>query len=197
MHATIDPRGDTARTDGSLVASFRDGSPQAADALYRRYADRIRALARGNISRGLNRRLDVDDIVQSVFRRFFDAARDGRYQLPSGEELWGLLLVITLNRVRSEEEYQRAGKRDFRVTVSWDTAPADAPGRADDGAGLALALDEAVDRLPAHCREVVRLRLDGYEVAEIAHLTGRSKRTVERCLQDVRSRLRELLNLDE
>lgn len=182
MHATIDQ-------------PHAAGGPRlAADDLYRQYAGRVRALARGNISRGLCRRLDVDDIVQSVFRRFFDAARDGRYQLPSGEELWNLLLVITLNRVRSEEVYQRAGKRDFRLTVSWD---ADPPGRAsDDPADFQVAADEIIDRLPETAREVVRLRLAGFEVAEIADRTGRSKRTVERCLQDVRSRLRTLLDRD-
>jgi len=36
-------------------------------------------------------------------------------------------------------------------------------------------------------------RVQGHEVAEIAKQTGRSKRTVERILQDVRARLRQLL----
>src|SRR5688500_6266680 len=107
---------DQPPSDGSLLRRFRTGNTRAAEQLYRRYSDRLRALVRTNLSHGLSRRLDADDIVQSVFRRFFEAARQGRYMLPSGEELWDLLLVITLNRLRSEEQFHRAGKRDIRLT---------------------------------------------------------------------------------
>src|SRR5262249_11311177 len=113
------PIADGKITDGSLLQALRDGRPEAANELYRRYADRIRALARAKLSRGVACRLDPDDIVQSVFRRFFHAASSGRYQLPSSEELWDLLLVITLNRLRSAEQHHRAGKRDLRQTVGW------------------------------------------------------------------------------
>ena len=40
---------------------------------------------------------------------------------------------------------------------------------------------------------MVELRIQGHEVAEIARQTGRSKRSVERALQEVRSKLRTLL----
>jgi RNA polymerase sigma-70 factor, ECF subfamily len=40
---------------------------------------------------------------------------------------------------------------------------------------------------------VIRLRMEGYEVAEISKMTGRSKRSVERNLQDGRKRLDALL----
>ncbi len=61
---------------------------------------------------------------------------------------------------------------------------------------LTLAVEEALGRLPDAYREAVALRMDGYEVAEIAAKTGRSKRTVERTLQEARTRLRSLLNLE-
>src|SRR5215471_16211688 len=94
-------------SDGSLLRRFRTGNPGAAEQLYQRYSDRVRTLVRTNVSRALSRRLDADDIVQSVFRRFFEAARQGRYLLPAGEELWNLLMVIILNRLRSEEQFHR------------------------------------------------------------------------------------------
>ena len=37
--------------------------------------------------------------------------RQGDYDVPAGEELWGLFLVIALNRLRAEEKFQRADKR--------------------------------------------------------------------------------------
>jgi DNA-directed RNA polymerase specialized sigma24 family protein len=44
---------------------------------------------------------------------------------------------------------------------------------------------------------MVELRIEGYAVAEIAHQTGRAKRTVERLLQEARQRLGELLGEDQ
>jgi DNA-directed RNA polymerase specialized sigma24 family protein len=40
---------------------------------------------------------------------------------------------------------------------------------------------------------MVTLRIEGHEVAEIARLTNRSHRTVERLLQQARERLTELM----
>ncbi len=46
-------------------------------------------------------RVDADDIVQSVFRTFFRRVAKGDYEVPDGEELWKLFLVIALNKVRT------------------------------------------------------------------------------------------------
>src|SRR5436305_7435191 len=116
--ATGDPRAvrPPDASDDSLVRRLRAGSETAADRLYARYVARLRALARAKLSADVAGRVDPDDIVQSVFRRFFQAAQRGDYDAPAGDDLWDLLLVITLNRVRSEQAYQRAAKRDVRRT---------------------------------------------------------------------------------
>lgn len=185
--------------DSSLLDALKNGEQEAADELFHRYADRIRALARMKLSRGVACRLDADDIVQSVFRRFFQAARSGRYRLPSGDELWDLLMVITLNRLRSAEQHHRAGKRDLRQTVAWTAVDASEPDKGRDespDAVFTLAVDEALGKLTEPSREVMRLRMEGHEVAEIAGLTGRSKRTVERMLQEAKQKLRSWLNVE-
>jgi DNA-directed RNA polymerase specialized sigma24 family protein len=63
----------------------------------------------------------------------------------------------------------------------------------DDSALLEVCVEDVLGKLPDSHREMVELRIQGHEVAELARRTGRSKRTVERILQDVRSRLRQLL----
>ncbi len=135
--------------------------------------------------------------MQSVFRRFFRRAKSGEYEVPVGAELWKLLLVIALNKIRTAEAYHRAGKRDVATTATaddLDEAPATgACGDAGDGAYLSLVVSEALERLPAPLREIVELRLQGYEVREIADLTDRSLRTVERLLREARARLRDSL----
>src|SRR5436190_7312745 len=81
-------------SDGSLLRRFRGGSQDAATLLYHRYAERVHALAKAQCSPELARRLEPDDIVQSVFRTFFQKASQGLYDAPAGEDLWSLLLVI-------------------------------------------------------------------------------------------------------
>jgi RNA polymerase sigma factor (sigma-70 family) len=62
---------------------------------------------------------------------------------------------------------------------------------------LKLAADEALAQLPPLQRQIVDLRMEGYQVHEIAKLTGRSLRTVERTLQHCRQQLTALLNEHE
>src|SRR5581483_6897510 len=171
-------------SDGSLLARVRDGSQDAAAALYHRYAQRLLALARAKCGADLAARVDAEDIVQSVFGSFFRAAARGYYDVPSGEELWGLLLVIALNKIRAKGAHHRAAKRDVRKTVSGDVLVDSGlePPDSDEAAQtlLRMVIDEVVAGLPEGNREVVRLRIEGYEMPEIAARTGRSLRTTER-----------------
>ena len=184
-------------SDRDLLERFRRGEQFAATLLYLRYAPRLLALAQSRCSSALAHRLDSEDIVQSVFRRFFRRARSGGYEVPVGAELWRLLLVIALNKIRAAEAYHRAGKRDVGATAAADGLDESlgADGRRDDGNGayLTLVVREALERLAAPLRQIVELRLQGYEVREIAELTGRSLRTVERLLKEARTELGGLL----
>lgn len=187
-------------SDRSLLQRFRRGSQDAATQLYLRYAARLRALARTHCSPDLSRRLDIDDIVQSVFGSFFRGASQGYYEVPPGEELWRLFLVIALNKIRAKGAFHRAAKRDVRLTAGSELLDRSETANPHDESAyrhLHLVVDEALDRLPAGYKEMVELRIEGYEVAEIARKTGRSKRTVERILQEARRQLAEFLREDE
>ncbi len=183
-------------SDVSLLQRLQDGSQTAATILYDRYACQLRQLIESNCSAELARCIEPDDILQSVFRRFFEQARKGLYDAPTEADLWKVLLVIALNRVRDLGDFYRAGKRDVRLTVS---ASHDETllGRhlPDESANafLRLVVEESLSLLPPLYRTVCELRLAGHEVAEISDQVGRSRRTVERVLQDCRRRLLESL----
>ncbi len=183
----------TPTTDRSLLRRVRTGSEGAAGELHRRYADRLLALARARAGSDLRARLDAEDIVQSVFGSFFRGAKRGLYSAPDGEELWGLFLVIALNKIRAQGAHHRAAKRDVRRTRNDDGADVErfrVP--ADDQSAfdlLRIVVDELLESRPESVRDIVRLRIENHEVAEIAERTGRSKRTVERVLQEFRTQL--------
>jgi len=185
-------------TDRELLEGLRTGDQVAATTLFNRYSKRLQQLIRSKCSATLARRLDADDIMQSVFHAFFEGASGGCYAVPAGEELWPLLLVIALNKIRTKGAFHRAAKRDVRVTYGWDDTEAvrEALSRlaADEPIPfLKLVAEEALERMPPHQREIIELRVQGYEVEEIAHRVGRSKRTVERLLQTCRTELAKML----
>jgi RNA polymerase sigma-70 factor (ECF subfamily) len=188
-----------APSDRSLLRRLQGGSEDAATQLYRRYAHRLRALARAKTSTHLARRVDAEDIVQSVFRIFFAGASQGLYDVPAGEDLWRLLLVIALNKVRDAGAFHQAAKRDIRATTDLGRLDAAAEPEDDDEFAtsfLRLVVRDTLERLTETERRVLELRLEGYDLAEIGRLVGRSKRTVERCLQQARNRLKSLLDED-
>jgi RNA polymerase sigma-70 factor (ECF subfamily) len=191
---------DAGPSDRSLLRRFRGGQPSAATELYLRYADRLRSLAAGQCASDLAPRVDAEDIVQSVFRTFFRRAARGQYDVPEGEDLWKLFLVIALHKIRSTATFHRAAKRDVRATATGLLdAPAGKHFAAPDETALAtlhLVIDELLDALPASMRAIVELRIEGHEVEEIARRTERSRRSVERALQEFRTRLSHLLDED-
>jgi RNA polymerase sigma factor (sigma-70 family) len=192
-----DGRRDPAATsDASLLRRLKAGEEDAATDLYQRYAARLLNLAAAQTSSDLKQRVDPEDIVQSVFRTFFRRASLGEYVVPDGDELWKLFLVIALNKIRAVGGYHKAAKRDVRQTTGGETSTSDAAVTPDDVAyrTLQLTIDELLAPLPGVQQEIIRLRIDGHEVAEIAGKVGRAKRSVERILQEFRQRLQGQIN---
>jgi RNA polymerase sigma-70 factor (ECF subfamily) len=183
-------------SDRSLLRRLRLGEEDAPTELYFRYAARLRALAERQGGADLARRMDPEDIVQSVFRTFFRRAAEGHYDVPQGEEIWKLLLVIALNKVRAAGAYHRAARRDVRATVGGEALDGAAADHGRDEQALAvlkLVVEELVSGLPEAHRRMVEMRIEEHEVADIAAAVGRSKRSVERVLQDFRARLGRLI----
>jgi RNA polymerase sigma-70 factor (ECF subfamily) len=188
-------------TDHSLLRRFRLGSEDAATELYVRYARRLQALTQANSAPDLASRIDADDIVQSVFRTFFRRVAKGEFDVPDGEELWKLFLVIGLNKLRAVSAYHRAAKRDVRSSSGGQALEhvAQTPSNAShqDETSLTilrLVIEDVVSGLTPAQRQIINLRIDGYEVAEIALRQGRSKRSVERILQGFRELLGKLIH---
>src|SRR5271167_4544767 len=105
------PNGQPSASDHSLLSRYRGGSQDAATELYLRYVERLRGLARAQLSANLAAKVEIDDIVQSVFGSFFRGVNDSLYHVPAGEELWKLLLVIALHKIRDQGRYHNTAKR--------------------------------------------------------------------------------------
>jgi RNA polymerase sigma factor (sigma-70 family) len=174
-----------ARSDHFLLPLIQQGDRDALAELYERYAvrlGRVVAPRTGGI-------YDAEDVVQSAFRTFISTADNGHYDLPDGRDLWGLLVAIALNKLRSRTRYETARKR------SPTGGRVEAPVVENEG-NEAVDVRDVLERLPPEERELVELRVAGYVVGDIARRVGRSKRTVERQLQSCRDTLARLVATD-
>jgi RNA polymerase sigma-70 factor (ECF subfamily) len=196
-HQGVRPPLDGANSDHHLLLRARDGDQDAATELYFRYAKRLNILVERQCSQELARSAGVEDIVQSVFRSFFRRVRQGFYDAPAGEELWRLLLVIALHKIRDKASYHHAAKRDAQRTIGGEEGRLSLESQPDDressDAEFEMVLNEMLEILPPDTRVIVKLRIDGCQVAEVAKAVGRSRRSVERVLHETRLRLCELL----
>ncbi len=184
-----------------LLARWRDGDQQAAAELFDRYAKRLTALAQRRLPARLGVRVDAEDIVQSVYRSFFIAARNGRYVLERSGDLWRLLFGITMHKVQHQVRYHQAGKRDVDLeqpaggqnagfSLPADVAAHDPP--VEEAVALSDLLEQAMADIEPLERRMIELRLQGYRVGEIAGDTGRCVHTVLRVMDRFKKRLERI-----
>ncbi len=184
-----------------LIDRYRTGDEAAAKELFDRYVSRLIGLVHGRMNRKLGRRLDPEDIVQSTFRSFFSGVQHDRYQFDEPGDLWRLLTVMALNKLRHKVEFHGAIKRGLANEQSM-SGSADDERRPDlevlatqplPDAAAAVIEELALltsDLEPVQA-EMITLRMQGYQLEEIAELVDRSERTVRRVLEKIRQRWAE------
>lgn len=185
-----------------LLLRYRKGDDHAADVLFERYLDRLIRLARSRLSAQLARRIDPEDVVMSACRSFFIRSRQGRFAVEDGDDLWGLLVAITLNKLRRQVAFHRADRRSIDNEVHFDDSDVhlDVVAREptpDEAAEFAEQTERILKQLTRNERTIVERRLQGFGIEEIADSLKCSEKTVRRTLQRVRARLASLLPEDQ
>ncbi len=176
--------------DSELMERFRRGDDDAATELYVKYADRLQRFATSSTSQQLSRQVDSEDVVQSVFGTFFRRLSEGMFTGPAGDEIWNLFLVLALNKIRQSARFHTRKKRDWRLKAQLGDVPelgsdlGEAP-----FATLQMTIEELLDGLSDPHRRMIEMRIQNFELEEIARETCRSARTVERVLKQFRDRL--------
>ena len=183
-----------ASDDESLLDACRAGSESAARELFERYVERLMELARKRIGHHVASRIDPEDVVQSVFRTFFCRLKDGRFHFGAEDDLFKLLVRITVNKALRQIAFHRAAKRD----------PALETGQGDDAQEMLLAVmdkepspetivafleqfERLLGQLLPQDRRILELRFQGYSTEEIARELGIYDRKVRRVLERVRA----------
>lgn len=185
--------------DAELMERFRSGDQAAAAQLFQRYVAKLVALAQRRLSVHLGRRIDAEDVVQSAFRSFFDGTRNGRFQIESGEDLWQLLAVMTVTKLKKQIEFHTAQKRNIQLERSPSSGEAGASfsekqapePSVEDSLALVEQIEQIASQLGVDQQRIFALRLEGHQLGEIAASLGFSERTVSRVLDKIKRLLRK------
>ncbi len=190
-----------------LVERWRDGDQDAASQLYQRYVERLSGIVRGQISDRLRARTDADDVLQSACRSFFRRVQEGQFQFDEDEDVWKLLVTISLNKLRSQVRRHSAAKRDAAQEVSRrdNSLPDDfhleklAKTPSPVEAFIFAEMIENVSKKLDHRHALLlELRMEGYSQLEIAGRLQTSDRGIRRMLDNVRMVLsRELQSAED
>jgi hypothetical protein len=101
-----------------LMARLRAGDPDAAAAVFDRFAKRLIGLARSRLDGRLRRKVDPDDVVQSIYKSFFLHHAQGRVNPDNWESPWSLQTIFTMPRCGRWKGHFLARIRDVNAEVT-------------------------------------------------------------------------------
>lgn len=177
------------------MSRLRAGEEDAAGEIFHRFARRLIGLARTRLDGAVRKKVDPEEVVQSVYKSFFVRFADGQFELEGWDSLWALLTVLTVRKCGHQIEYFRAARRDVHRELTPPPSPDNSHVSCqaiarDPAPEEAVVLTEMVEKLmralDGRNREIVSLSLQGNKPAEIAVELGCTERTVQRVLQRVK-----------
>jgi RNA polymerase sigma factor (sigma-70 family) len=187
-----------------LICQVKNGDAAAAQELFARYFRRLLGLARVMLQ-GKNLRVaDAEDVVNSALGGFFLGAARGQYtQLHDRDDLWHLLVKITVHQaqrlLREQERKKRCPRSAERGTPSQGFAgtllvdlPVEQIVDPKPPPDLEVLAKETIEHLlsrlgNAQLRAIAVWKWEGYCNEEIAAMLGCSSRTIARKLKLIRT----------
>jgi RNA polymerase sigma factor (TIGR02999 family) len=181
--------GETRANDVTgLLAAWREGDADAAQALAGLVYEDLRAMAARRLAGGRSQPLQTTELVHEAFARLLERPLQVQDRAHFFRTLALMLRQVLTDAIRRERAEKRGGDM-FAVSLS--AAGELAVAGPDTWLGIDAALAE-LERLDARkCRVVEMSLLLGIEQAEIAETLGVSLPTVERDLRFARAWLRD------
>jgi RNA polymerase sigma-70 factor (ECF subfamily) len=163
-----------------LLARAQEGSSEALNEVYGRFAGRLLALIRLRLGPGLRSQVESRDVLQATLLKSFE--RIDQFEGSRGATLMAWLARIAENEIRDLADHHKRQRRDARRNVPLSSA---GEALADNVRSLSsqvvleeemLRLEAGLESLPEHYRQIVVLRkLEELGWAEIARRLGKSE----------------------
>jgi|694.fasta_scaffold12280_9 hypothetical protein len=187
FHMTTEPGSIT-----QWLQRLHAGEADAAEEIWIRYYPRVVRLAALQLIKSDDRSIDEEDVAQSTFRTVYLAVMNGKYpDIEDRRDLWRLLLVSTLNRVRRHHRDSHTLKRSVNELVTQDQSrrrlimEISGPDAQAEMADLIETLFRRLDQEDptGELRQIALLKLEEHSASAIAR---RLKRRKNHVLQRIR-----------
>jgi RNA polymerase sigma-70 factor (ECF subfamily) len=190
-----------APTFEELIRRVRAWDQEAAAELVRRYEPAIRRAVRFRLADArLGNLLDSMDICQSVLRSFFVRAASCQYDLETPEQVLKLLTAMARNKLASQARKQHSLRRDNRRASAIGDAESRLVSSNDSPSAVIVVRDlqqEIRRRLATDEWQLLELRNQGHDWAEIAAQAGGLAATLRKKLARAIDRVVDELGLDD
>lgn len=189
-----------------LIELLRSHDPSVRDTaarlIWQHYFRDLLELARKSLDKRVRRRVDEEDVLQSMFQSFCVRQGRGDFELADRDELWKVLVTITLRKARNAAIKHGRGKRNISREqdptlvagdkLIWPDLVLEQMHAAGPSPAEAAVLNEALERrlealADPELRRIALWRLEGYSNREIADRLECTERSIERKLGRIRS----------
>jgi RNA polymerase sigma factor (sigma-70 family) len=178
-----------------LMQQLREGSPEAAEYLFRHYRTDLVRVIRHNLNKRLRKQFDSVDFLQSVWRTFFTLPIE-QLEFADSRALRAFLVELAANKVidtyRSRFQSRR---RSLNREKSLEGSAAIAASylAADDPTPSQIAIedevwDQLITGLPKVGQSILRMLREGRSQREIAQELSVTERSIHRLLQKLQSK---------
>jgi RNA polymerase sigma factor (sigma-70 family) len=187
----------------ALLRRAQAGEPDAATELIREYEPDIRleVRVRLRVQDGRVRRvLDSMDIAQSVLASFFAGVTAGRFVPENPQQLLGLLVTMTRNKLLTHVRHQRQQRRDVRRVQGLDAAVHDVATEGETPSEIVAGkelLGEFRKRLSDEERQLAERRSQDQSWTEIAAALGGTPEGRRKQLERAFARVARELGLED
>ena len=190
------------------IDGLRVGDQVAAQQIWERFLGRLIRLADRKLQGTRRRSADEEDLVQIAFAQFFRQIERGRFsKLNDRNDLWQVLAMLVERRAIDQirrNNTQKSGGGELRgesifvVPGEKDAAGiAGTPDKFYPTPKMAEELTEVFRELfhdldDGELRHIALLKMEGYTNREIAEMLSTSMRTIERRLDQIRTKWKGL-----
>ena len=186
------------------VLRLKSGNPTATQAIWDRFYPKLVEAANKRLIKNPDPATSGEDIAQSSFRNVCLGVLEGKYpQLENRDDLWKLLLVSMINRVRSHYRSINAQKRAVSLEESIDSIDDELLVQFKSPAAQS-ELDDLIDFLlnkldqedpSGQLRQIAVLYLNEHSASDIAKIIHRRQTNILHKVQLIRALWEESLLL--
>lgn len=175
----------------SLLDKLCSGDPAAAESVFLAFEPYLRMVVRKRLPPRLRAKFDSMDVVQSVWADLLRGFREAGWRFSDEAHLRAFLVKLTRHRFIDRIRRHQTAVRKERPLG--ELVQADEPASPQPSPSELVQADELRDRMLALCspshREIVRLKMEGIPVSEIAVRLGMHVGSVHRVLHDLACRV--------